>query len=139
MKKVVLLMFIFMSTITLGASEKVAQCAVRDVQNHGVRVNLLKMEDGQFNGNLIFGTTVSGTTYRLKEVSPGLFEGHILKQPTFTLKLSISSHPKVNAYVNGFASTLEAIYPDVTSGTGIGQVKTNAKDDFVCGKIISRF
>lgn len=140
MKFIFLITFFSFSSIAFGASKTIAQCTVNQVVDYtGARINLLQMKDGQLKANLIFGTTVSGTAYRVQEVSPGVFEGSIRNQPQFSIRLVISSKGKTNRYVNGFSSALEAIYPDVNSSTGKGSVKTTTKDNFVCGKIISRF
>jgi hypothetical protein len=55
------------------------------------------------------------------------------------MKLKISTKGKANQYINGFASSLEVIYPDLNSSTGSGSFKTVDSDEFVCGKKVSNF
>lgn len=140
MKYMISLIIFSMSSFAFGASKTVSQCAVNKIQaSKGARINLLMKEDGEYKANFIQGTTVSGTAYRLVQVSPGVFEGTIKNKSQFTMKLKITSQGKANQYINGFASSLEVIYPDLNSSTGRGSVKTTASDEFVCGKKISNF
>jgi hypothetical protein len=129
-----------MSSFAFGASKTVAQCAVNVVKgSNGARINLLMTETGEYKANFILGTTVSGTTYHLEQTSPGVFTGNIKNKTPFTMSLKISSQGKANQYINGFASSLTVIYPDLNSNTGRRSLKTTAADEFVCGKKISNF
>lgn len=140
MKFALTLLLISMNSFAFGASQTISQCAVNLVKaGKGARINLLMTETGDYKANFIQGTTVSGTAYHLKQVSPGLFEGSIKKKAEFTMKLQITSQGKANRYINGFASSLEVIYPDLNSSTGRGSLKTVSSDDFVCGKKVSNF
>lgn len=140
MKLFILITSLIVSSASFGASKTLAQCAVNKVVGYeGARVNLLETEEGRLKVNLIFGTTVSGQSYQVTQVSPGVFVGSIKNKSQFPLKLVISTIGKTNAYVNGYSSSLEATYPDLNSPTGKGSVKTTPNNDFVCGKIISNF
>lgn len=140
MKYVISLIIFSMSSFAFGASTTISQCAVNQIKaSKGARVNLLMTENGEYKANFIQGTTVSGTAYHLVKVSPGIFEGTIKNKPQFTMKLKITSQGVANRYINGYASSLEVIYPDLNSPTGSGTEKTAASDEFVCGKKISNF
>jgi hypothetical protein len=140
MKLSLLMMTLMLSSASFGASKTIAQCTVNKVSGgEGARVNLLQTEDGQYKANLIFGTTVSGQSFQVSQISAGVFVGSIRNKPQFPIKLVISSLGKVNSYVNGYAASLEAAYVDLRNPNGMGSVKTTDADGFVCGKIISRF
>lgn len=140
MKTFMLLVLSLLSMSVLADSKTIAQCTVDQVKGYeGVRVNLLKADNGELKANLIFGTTASGTMYHVQEVSPGTFLGSIKNKPQYTLKLMISLHGKTNAYVNGTIAYLEAVYPTLQNATGRKMIRTTPKEKFVCGKIISPF
>lgn len=139
MKSLIMLFIGLLSLSALAETELIAQCAVNEVTPRGVRVNLRQNSNGSFKGNLIFGTTVSGTTYQLKEVSTGVYTGSIKGKPQFTMKLIIGTKAASNKNVVGYASSLEAIYPTVLNEEGFKSLKTKSSDKFVCGKVIGRF
>lgn len=140
MKLAITFALLVMSTLSFGASKTISQCAVNTVKGYaGARVNLLQTDDGAIKANFIQGTTVSGTLYHLKEVSPGVFSGSIKNKPDFKMELVISKEGKANQYINGFSASLSVVYPDLRLDSGKNSLKTTASDEFVCGKKVSNF
>ncbi len=140
MKTLILSTVLILASTVFGASKQIAQCTVGVLRPViGFRVNLLQTSDGIYKANLIQGTTVNGTMYRLKKVGDGLFEGTILNNPDFFMRLVISSSPSQNSYIKGYASSLEVKYPDANSFYGASYFKTTSSDEFVCGKKIQSF
>lgn len=120
---------LLMATSPALAKKTLYQCAVDKVESEdGARVNIIEHK-GKLRANLIFGTTVSGTMYTVTETAEG-FSGTIKRNPFFKILVKISEEPAQNANIDGYASSLEAIYPTALSPEGFKELKIN----FVCGK-----
>lgn len=115
------------------------KCAVdRVTANKGVRLNVIRNAAGGLRANLIFGTTVSGIMYSLKEIAPGRYRGTKDKE-TFWLLLRVSGSEMQNRSIKGFSSDLSVVYPDLNKKTGKAFYETRPTDDFVCGRQIATF
>jgi hypothetical protein len=128
-------------SFSLGAhAETVMKCSVNKLGPYkGARINLLQ-SNGKLRANLIFGTTVSGTMYGIYHSGAGFYFGKNAGQKDAWLKLEISPVVTMkNNYIEGHLATLEVVYPDLNSKTGVSYLKTSTKDLFVCGKQINSF
>lgn len=114
-----------------ASAKTIYQCAVDNVTQRGPRVNIIE-NNGSLRANLIFGTTVSGTMYKVSESDQG-YTGKIRNRPEFTLDLVITQEKTENSNINGFRSHLKAVYPTFRTQTGFDIVDT----DLVCGEKIS--
>jgi|GEM_PF-2670345 len=129
------LLVLLLLSLPLSVNAKTLfQCAVDNVVPGGVRVNVIE-SNGKIRANLIFGTTVSGTMYSVKETSWG-YSGEIKNKPPFTLELTLSTTPTENANIRGSLSRLKAIYPTLENDRGYDVIDT----ELVCGtKITDRW
>lgn len=125
------MMVVMILSTVANAKTVLFQCAGDDVQARGVRVNVIE-NNGLLRANLIFGTTVSGTMYGLKEAKDG-YIGQIKNKPTYSMELKISNIQSRNSNINGYKSSLKAIYPTLLNSKGFDIVNV----DFVCGEKIS--
>jgi len=133
-----------LSVSTQAASDTVMQCAEgRVTALKGVRVNILEGRE-DLRGNLIFGTTVSGTMFNLREVrgnSRGFsaYHGSIRNKEKATFFLRLTGDQAENRYIRGQLAELVVIYPDLNKASGYSEYKTTDKSQFVCGKQIAPF
>lgn len=125
--------FMVVMTVSTVANAKTVlfQCAGDDVQARGVRVNVIE-NNGLLRANLIFGTTVSGTMYGLKEAQDG-YIGQIKNKPNYSMELKISNIQARNSNIDGYKASLKAVYPTLLNSKGFDVVNV----DFVCGEKIS--
>lgn len=130
MKKIIAILLLC-SSIAMAAKKQVYQCAVDQVVPNGVRLNVNET-NGKIRGNLIFGTTISGTSYNLVDNGQG-YDGVIRSKPDFTLELIITKKKAKNSNVDGYKSHLRATYPTVLNSQGYKVVDT----DLICGKKIA--
>lgn len=132
MKTLLSALMVVMTVSTVANAKTVLfQCAGDDVQARGVRVNVIE-NNGLLRANLIFGTTVSGTMYGLKEVQDG-YIGQIKNKPTYSMELKISNIQARNSNIDGYKASLKAVYPTLLNSKGFDVVNV----DFVCGEKIS--
>ena len=131
--KISMFTFLIAMTLTMVANAKTVlfQCAGDDVQDRGVRVNVIE-NNGVVRANLIFGTTVSGTMYSLSETPEG-YIGQVKNKPTYTMDLKISPIQAQNSNINGYKASLKAVYPTVLNSKGFDTVNVH----FICGEKIS--
>lgn len=123
-----------------AASPAEMKCAVKRVVGyHGARLNLRLGNPDDVKANFIQGTTVSGTMYHLRQLSPGVYEGTIKNSPQFWMKLQISRQEAENAYIRGSRASLEVVFPTQLNSSGKQRLKTQSKDDFVCGRQVHPF
>jgi hypothetical protein len=118
--------------VTANAKTILYQCAVDRVGHDGARVNLIE-KDGVIRANLIFGTTVSGTIYNVKEMNRGYYAGQIKNKSAFTMELVITDKRARNDNIDGYESSLKATYPTLETSSGYDVVETS----LVCGEKIS--
>jgi hypothetical protein len=116
--------------ISSARAETIFQCAVNNVKQGGVRVNVIQSPKYGYRANLIFGTTVSGQMYRIQPTKEG-FKGDSHGLP---MELRISRVPTQNKYIVGYAAQLDVVYVDMRNASGEGSVSTTPSQRFVCGK-----
>ncbi len=139
MKKIGLLMMSLAFSFAANASTTKLQCATKNTKRGGVRINML--EGSTLKGNLIFGTTISGTMYELHEVRGNVYQGIIKsdKARKYYLRLIVSNTPADNGYIRGHAAQLDARYPNLNNANQMADISTKDSDEFVCGKQIRSY
>ncbi len=134
MKAFVLIFSVVSSMAVSAAAETRFRCSVGQLGSwRGARVNMIYSESNGLRANLVFGTTVSGTMYRITSQEDGVYLGEIKKFPKAYLKLRVSNTKAENKYIKGTAASLEVVYPDLNSRSGLSKLKTETADNFVCG------
>ena len=137
--KSLLTLFSILFYTSLLPAETLMKCAVNDMSSRAARVNLIKDKKGDVKANLIFGTTISGTMFKVEETEDGLFVGSIRNKSEFWIKLDVSSTKHKNKYIDGYLSKLDVVYPTVLEPSGKKHLTTKKSDLFVCGKQIRNF